>query len=274
MVMIYLDSTNLFYFGSQLIYLLMGANLVEIKIINTDKKEKYNILVPGKFIYDKIGKFILLSIPNKIPMVVKPKKFIREIINGKVTDKLGGYLLNDVHYTSGIIIENRELKTPSLIEINNKIYDMVNNMSAVGYKINISVLDFVLEFGLDYNLVIDPNYIHPLSLKSKLTILERRELESFQSQQQLEMNILGLALIFRNVPEFFIPVRIDNRGRLYCISDYLNYQSIELAKALLLFSKEDKISVKNIEAINFLKIFGANCYGRGLDKKSFKDRIK
>jgi len=49
------------------------------------------------------------------------------------------------------------------------------------------------------------------------------------------MNILELALIFKNVPEFYIPVRIDNRGRVYCLVDYLNYQGIKLAKALLLF---------------------------------------
>ena len=55
------------------------------------------------------------------------------------------------------------------------------------------------------------------------------------------MNIIGLSLIFKNVPEFFIPVRIDNRGRIYCIADKLNYQGTELAKALLLFSQGETI---------------------------------
>ena len=41
--------------------------------------------------------------------------------------------------------------------------------------------------------------------------------------------------------EFYIPTRIDNRGRLYANTDYLNYQSSELAKSLLLFSEGEKI---------------------------------
>jgi len=65
------------------------------------------------------------------------------------------------------------------------------------------------------------------------------------------MNILGLAHIFKNVPEFYIPVRIDYRGRLYCVADYLNYQSTELAKALLLFSKGEQINKNDNSAINF-----------------------
>ena len=88
------------------------------------------------------------------------------------------------------------------------------------------------------------------------------------------MNILGLALLYKNIPEFYIHVRIDNRGRVYCMVDYLNYQSIELAKSLLLFSKGEKIYKSDTEAINFLKIFGANCFGNGFDKKSFKDRVE
>ena len=56
------------------------------------------------------------------------------------------------------------------------------------------------------------------------------------------MNILGLALLYKNIPEFYIPVRIDNRGRVYCMVDYLHYQGIELAKSLLLFSRGEKIN--------------------------------
>jgi len=75
-----------------------------------------------------------------------------------------------------------------------------------------------------------------------------------------------------------LPVRLDYRGRLYCIVEYLNYQNIELAKSLLEFSVGEKVylnksSAFGNDAINYLKIFGANCYGNKLDKKSFNDRI-
>jgi len=48
--------------------------------------------------------------------------------------------------------------------------------------------------------------------------------------------------------------------------DYLNYQSIELVKYLLLFSKGERINKCNKKSIDYLKIFGANCYGNGMDK--------
>jgi DNA-directed RNA polymerase len=56
--------------------------------------------------------------------------------------------------------------------------------------------------------------------------------------------------------------------------EYLNYQNTDLAKSLLLFSKEEKINLSDNIAIEFLKIYGANCFGNGLDKKPFLERVK
>jgi len=153
---------------------------------------------------------------------------------------------------------------------------MVNNISSVSYKINIQVLDFILNNYRKYNLLIDDDFEHPLTKKQKLTTSEKKELESFffLSKKTLEQNILGLAVLFRNISNFYIPIRLDFRGRLNCMTEYLNYQGSELAKALLLFSKGEKVYKTDITAINFLKIFGANCFGNKLDKASFLDRIK
>src|ERR1700730_9787224 len=154
----------------------------------------------------------------------------------------------------------------------NIIYDMVNNINSVAYKINTLVLDFILNNYKKYNLLIDLDFEHPLTLKTKLNYKEKIELESFFSKRDLEQNILGLGNIFRNVPKFYLPIRLDFRGRINCVSEYLNYQGTELAKSLLLFSKAEKVKKTDIISINYLKIFGANCFG--LDKLSFNDRIK
>lgn len=113
-----------------------------------------------------------------------------------------------------------------------------------------------------------------MSLKSKLNLTQKRELESFYSKKDLEQNVLGLANIFKIVNQFYLPVRLDYRGRLYCITEYLNYQGIELAKALLIFAKSEKLYKTDELSIKFLKIYGANCFGNNLDKKSFDERIK
>jgi DNA-directed RNA polymerase len=65
-----------------------------------------------------------------------------------------------------------------------------------------------------------------------------------------------------------------NRGRIYCNVDYLNNQSTDLAKALLLSARLNKIYKTDDDAINYLKIYGVNCFGNKLDKKSFENRIK
>ena len=148
-------------------------------------------------------------------------------------------------------------------------------MASVGYKINKDVLEFIIMNDRRFELT-KINLTHHLDEKlcdkKKLNKLQKTELESFNSKKQVEETILALADTFENVNEFFIPVRMDFRGRVYCEADYLNYQGTDLAKSLLLFAKGEKILKSDIISINYLKIFGGNCFG--LDKLSFAKRIK
>lgn len=265
----------LFNFGIKMLNLLVEVGLIHSVINTIDIDHKSHIYIANSQIQKDLGKSLeLLNISYKIPMIVTPKAYGCD----KKGEILGGYLLNDKDFIIPIIIKNPNLKEQSEIKEDNVIYDLVNNLSSVGYKINTQVLDFLFEKGLDYGLMLDSNVKHELEIKKdkgkKLTLLETKTLESYLSRKQLEMNIFGLAIIFKNVPEFYIPVRLDNRGRVYCNVDYLHYQGIELAKSLLLFSKGEKIYKNDTKSIEFLKIFGDNCFGNGIDKKSFKDRVE
>lgn len=82
-----------------------------------------------------------------------------------------------------------------------------------------------------------------------------------------------MATIFRGVPCFYFPVRLDYRGRLYCTTEYLNYQGIDLAKGLLLFSRGEIVNLSDQTAINYLKIFGANSFGNKLEKNKYLKNI-
>lgn len=94
------------------------------------------------------------------------------------------------------------------------------------------------------------------------TRYQTNKYKSLNSKKLLQDNILQLANLFKNVDIYF-PVRLDQTGRLYCIPSYLNYQSTNLAKSLLLFVKPGIIKRDKPADIDLLKVFGANCYGGG-----------
>lgn len=288
----YSDNQLIFHIGSQLLNILMDLEFIIIKLQNSPNGSRsinqQQVLVLGPIFANIETNSFLTDLSFRVPMIVKPKEWKREIIShesNKFVERLGGFLNNDVKFTIPLIIENWELKKKSRILDPNIIYKIVNNLQSVPFKINTEVLDFIKKYGIEYDLIIDPNNKHPLekhlteeksksNKKVNLTYHQRKTLESFLSTKKLESNILGLANVYRYVKEFYIPVRIDNRGRVYCNVDYLNYQSTELAKALLLFSRGNKILKTDTLAANYLKIYGANCFGHKLDKASFEDRIK
>ena len=79
------------------------------------------------------------------------------------------------------------------------------------------------------------------------------KIKSIKSKLQLQNHILEIAKVYSNSIIYF-PVRLDNRGRSYCKPTYFNYQSTELAKALLLFSNPGIISKNDEESINYFKV--------------------
>ena len=251
------------------------ADLIQQSTISMARNEKRNYILPSQTILkilDNNKDYTIKHLPLRIPMIVKPKPYGRNEINGKIKEMLGGYLLNDEQFTDSIIIPNWELKKSSFIKDDNVIYNLVNNVNSVGFKINKDMLDFIDTYGDKFNLLLPA--ISYEKLNTRISKTEYNKLESYVSKLDLQENILGLAKVYSNLKEFYLPVRIDYRGRMNCISQYLNYQSTELAKSLLLFSQGEKLVKNDKIAISYFKAYGANCFGNKLDKKSWYDRSK
>jgi len=92
-------------------------------------------------------------------------------------------------------------------------------------------------------------------LKSKRLLIDKLLWVSREYEQEHEINF---------------PMQYDFRGRLCCVPNFLNFQGNDVAKALLLFSNGKPLG--SIEALNKLKIHGANMYGE--DKKTLAERVK
>ena len=204
-------------------------------------------------------------------MIVKPNNYAKKPNSEQIP---GGYLLNNERYVDPLIIPKWNFEKATLIKSDNLIYDLVNNVNSVGFKVNKDVLDFITAYESRYKLILHSEDSHPLMDKEKLTKAEYIELSSFLSKKDLEQNTLAIARMYSNVHEFFMPTRLDFRGRLYCMTEYLNYQSTELAKSLLLFSNSERLYKSDRRAIDYLKAYGANCFGNKLDKTSWKNRSK
>ena len=231
-------------------------------------------------IVDNVRKSVISSnkvgvIPFKLPMISKPKPYkLKE--NGDV--KLGGYLNNDVLFTRELFIDKIGYRDNTKLLANNMIIDLINGVSSVAYKINIETLRYIMFNGLSKNIIINPedDDIKDFNLNpyKKISKKIKRDVKSKLSKVQLENYIINIAQAYSSTPEIYFPVRLDQRTRIYCETDFLNYQSNDLAKSLLSFVNGGALYKHDIEAINYFKSYGAILFNGTMDKRSISHRVK
>lgn len=264
------NSAFYLYLGSIILNILQSHDLITTKLVKVSQLNK-RIDTKVCIIKDesllKYSKAQTIVIPQKLPMIYEPKDWgLGKDGNGYE----GGYLLNGVAYSSKLLKDKPNMRQNSSIYIINKVFHMVNGIGKTSFKINSVLLQYLISEGK--HLLLDKNEKHPLEFKSKNTKREKGLIESHYSKINLQETILEIALCYDSIPYMYIPVRIDQRGRLYCLADWLNYQGTELAKALILFNQPGLIARNDTTAINFLKCAGANTFG--LDKKSESYKLK
>ncbi len=215
---------------------------------------------------------IVFHLPSKLPMICPPKEYSKD----KNNVKLGGYLLNDVKYAEDIFIKKEGYGKPTSLKDKNIILELINGLSRTPYRVNTDTLNFIYKYGVEKGIIINTeiedikNILNnPYKSTSKR---ESRQHRSIVSRIKLEKNVLSIAELYSNL-EIYFPVRLDNRTRNYCITDYFDYQKNDLAKGLISFSKPGMWFKTDADVIKYFKGFGANMFGDNLDKKSLNHRV-
>ncbi len=263
--------------GGFFIYALIESKLIKLSLDSKSgeyyKYQEYIRLTRNSRKFMRADKDqIVFHLPSKLPMICPPKEYYK----GKNDVKLGGYLLNDVKYVEGIFIKKEGYGKPTGLKDKNIIVDLINGLSRTPYKVNTDTLNFIYKYGVEKGIIINTeledikNILNnPYKSTNKR---EGRQHRSLVSRIKLEKNVLSIAELYSDL-EIFFPVRMDNRTRNYCITDYFDYQKNDLAKGLISFSKPGMWYKTDTDVIKYFKGFGANMFGDNLDKKSLNHRV-
>ncbi|RKF61026.1 putative DNA-directed RNA polymerase [Golovinomyces cichoracearum] len=230
----------LVYIGGELIKIMKECELIEDKVVSIKSERNVSVLILTEEIIDLLGDGIInkaISIPMNLPMIVEPKDY-KDILH--LSD--GGYLLNNEEIIHPLFTDNLLQNGKTIIFKSNKVLESINGIMKVPFKINTELLNYILN---------TPGFINKDIYPPFYDVKKRNKVQENT---------------YSNVPEIYFPLMMDFRGRIYPRVTYLNYQGSELAKSLLLFAYPGSIKRNNIKAIEYLKSYGAACFGHGLDK--------
>lgn len=226
-----------------------------------------------------------LLCPNFQPMIVPPRDWT-SIFEG-------GYL-------SPFIVQNKIIRKwdkKYLQKLNTAtmpaVYSAINFIQSVPWKINPNILTTLFTLWEDDRQIaglparedfLPPPFPYPDTTKDTRNEEQKEAVAKWNKEAQqtyksniklrsarlLTAQIIKLAQKYSKYERIYFPWNMDFRGRLYPIPVTLNPQGCDMTKSLLLFA-EGKALVTE-EAVNALRIYGANCWGN--DKISLEDRVQ
>ena len=248
----------------------IGLDLLKIMLEMDDFLERVIFKTPTnsevviKVKNEWFNKLVVSSLNiSQLPMLTPPRPVNEDGVYSPYLLPEIYNLYNPMGTPIKIKFDQRELSKTSDV-VNN----CLNGLNSVAFKINKDVLYYVLN---EWN---DPNSLFFNGQNQLLEILpedkgvELKRKLSHNSKVQLNVNILKIALLYKDV-NFYLPMFLDFRGRMYVTSSYLSYQGSDLARALLLFSDGEKLTEAGLDC---LLAYAGNL--AGFDKLSLHDKIR
>ncbi|XP_071857685.1 mitochondrial RNA polymerase isoform X2 [Bombus fervidus] len=133
------------------------------------------------------------------------------------------------------------------------IFDSLNQLSSIPWKINTAILDIIIKIfqdggSVELNVPQSVSVLTPPSPINKNATVEEKQKEAIAIAQYHQKKYdtyslwcdtlykLSIANHFRN-KIFWLPHNLDFRGRTYPVPPYLNHLSSDLGRSLLLFGK-------------------------------------
>lgn len=283
------STRNRLSLGQALLEIVVEATgYVEIKTVALAHNNTPTILAPTKeieeWLKDAHARCELLA-PVLLPMIIPPKPWR--------TPFSGGYISGAVRNFRMVKTRNRQYLDELASLHMPEVYDAVNAVQGVAWRINKSVLDVmraVWDGGSDLGGL--PSKDKPLPLRptgvpkdvalDKLPEEQRASIRSWKQEAarvhddnaRLGSKRLGMAqklwIAERFAPEeeLYFPHQIDWRGRIYPSVPFVNPQADDSGKALLEFA-EGKALGEN--GAFWLAVHIANLFG--VDKVSFDERV-
>ena len=226
----YLNDIGYFWVGDTLLRIITdNCDIIQEELHKDSDKDSYFILkIKDKFIKELIVGTISLV---DLPMLTEPRK-----LNGQ--EIYFPYINTDttnLHLFEGELIRskyNQKYKT----EGSKLLYNSVDYLNSMKFRINKKMLKFILTEweNKESKLFKGHNVFQPILDTDSKEI--RAQKESSNSTYILYSNIITMATLYKN-QEFYLPVFVDFRGRIYPLSNYISYQGGDLARSLLLFAE-------------------------------------
>ncbi|KOX68053.1 DNA-directed RNA polymerase, mitochondrial [Melipona quadrifasciata] len=166
------------------------------------------------------------------------------------------------------------------------IFDSLNQLSSMPWKVNTAILDIVIKIFQDggsaelkvpqsISVLSPPNPISKnatVEEKQKAAIAKAQYIQKKSDMYSLWCDTLyklSIANHYRN-KIFWLPHNLDFRGRVYPVPPYLNHLSSDLGRSLLLFAKGKPLGPNGLDWLK-LHVINLTSFKKG---ESVKERLK
>lgn len=233
----------------------------------TTRKKQYGMTVPHPqfrmLLKDAFDKLVFES--EVAPMVVPPRPWCGI--------SKGGLLLNQVKAVRFNSVDESILtNTNTPMRITNQIFDSLNVVGSVAWRINQPILDLQVKYFRnkgckELNIAQPPSESDPMPDISKMQPRTpdyesaRKQAREIQKQRQ-EMYALYMEALYKfsiankyRDEVIWFPHNIDFRGRCYPVQKHLNYMGSDVYRALFSFAQGRPLGKKGLE---WLKIHCIN----------------